>query len=803
MSAWSTQSYLRAFAFLFATMAGAAFAQHDMARYNVIWNSPSKDASETMPIGNGDMGANVYAIEDGDLFLLLSKNDALTFCGDVIKTGRAKISLFPNPFAKGKPFRQTLDLVTGSILIEADGVTIRIWADANSNVCHVEIQAPWDLMVTVKPDLWKRIIPYSSQNRVNPKTVPPEIPQDILIDRPSKLLWFYTVGDQSILPMDLKEYEVEQLTEQFPDPFRFNTFGHLIEIQPTPGTSLTHDGGYVLGGNGKRFDIRIHALKMQTPTPDPEWSNAIENQARMVGNTPTTWKAHCAWWKEFWERSWIAASDTSLPSEDRERLMGDAESALKRMEKDGAALVSQSYNVFRFLMACQSRGTVQTKFNGGIFTQQLKLPASKDGKPPRPYAELMKDGTYLTNEDDRLWGRRFTFQNQRLLYWPLYMSGDEELLDVFMEHYTRLLPMRKAITQKWFGHEGAYYRENVGLSGDDRDHDNAIRPPKTKPGEKYNGHWHDYYFTCGLETIAMMIEFVRYTENADVKKEFTEKKLLPFAREVLLFFDKHYARDEKGKLRLDPAQVLESYWVAVNPAPDIAGLRFCLQELLAMKVGTPVDQATWASLLKQIPDVPMREVDGKQVIAPAEQFATQRNSEVGELYPVFPFSLFGLAQGSQDLVDRTLRNYTNKGALRNVCWAQQEIHWALAGNAEETSKNLVERFRITTPMCRFPLFGREGPDSCPDFDHFGSGSIAFQRMLVQEGREWQTPEAAGKIYLFPAWPAHWDVDFKLHISNGGTVTGRVKNGKIEQWDVTPASRKKDVVLQPLWQRPSQ
>jgi hypothetical protein len=60
----------------------------------------------------------------------------------------------------------------------------------------------------------------------------------------------------------------------------------LIEIQPTPGTSLTHDGGYVLGGNGKRFDIRIHALKMQTPTPDPEWSNAIENQARMVGNTP-------------------------------------------------------------------------------------------------------------------------------------------------------------------------------------------------------------------------------------------------------------------------------------------------------------------------------------------------------------------------------------------------------------------------------------------------------------------------------------------------------------------------------------
>ena len=44
-----------------------------------------------------------------------------------------------------------------------------------------------------------------------------------------------------------------------------------------------------------------------------------------------------------------------------------------RDEKDGAALVAQSYNVFRFLMACQSRGRIQTKFNGGLFTQQLRV----------------------------------------------------------------------------------------------------------------------------------------------------------------------------------------------------------------------------------------------------------------------------------------------------------------------------------------------------------------------------------------------------------------------------------------------
>ena len=120
-----------------------------MSRYNVVWNTPSKDASGVMPIGNGDIAAGIYAIENGDLYLLLAKNDAYTYMGDIFKTGRVKISLNPNPFMTGKPFRQTLDLETGSILIEADGITLRIWADANRPVFHVEIFSPVEVSVTV------------------------------------------------------------------------------------------------------------------------------------------------------------------------------------------------------------------------------------------------------------------------------------------------------------------------------------------------------------------------------------------------------------------------------------------------------------------------------------------------------------------------------------------------------------------------------------------------------------------------------------------------------------------------------
>ena len=104
-------------------LATQCVAGESIARYNVLWESPSKDATGQMPLGNGDIAAGVYAIEDGDLYLLLAKNDALTYNGDIFKTGRVRVSIAPNPFVSGKPFRQTLDLSTGSIRIEADGIS--------------------------------------------------------------------------------------------------------------------------------------------------------------------------------------------------------------------------------------------------------------------------------------------------------------------------------------------------------------------------------------------------------------------------------------------------------------------------------------------------------------------------------------------------------------------------------------------------------------------------------------------------------------------------------------------------------
>jgi len=144
-----------------------------------------------------------------------------------------------------------------------------------------------------------------------------------------------------------------------------------------------------------------------------------------------------------------------------------------------------------------------------------------------------------------------------------------------------------------------------------------------------------------------------------------------------------------------------------------------------------------------------------------------------------------------------MQHRTLKNAFGYRCWTQDQIHWAYAGNAAEAQDGLVHRFRNASTQCRFPMYGSQGPDSCPDFDHFGSGSTALQRMLVQQ--------VGDKILLLPAWPADWDVDFKLHLAKNTVISGKVVDGKLTQWNVEPAQRRNDVVVhkpQPAPPRPA-
>ena len=48
----------------------------NLVKCNVIWDSPSQNLSGSMPLGNGDIGMNVWVEENGDLLFFISKTDS-------------------------------------------------------------------------------------------------------------------------------------------------------------------------------------------------------------------------------------------------------------------------------------------------------------------------------------------------------------------------------------------------------------------------------------------------------------------------------------------------------------------------------------------------------------------------------------------------------------------------------------------------------------------------------------------------------------------------------------------------------
>ena len=147
--------------FLFFGMVLAAPAQDQLERFNVIWDSPSEDRNGSMPIGNGDIGANVWVEEGGDLLFIVSKTDAYSENTRLLKLGKIRVSLSPNPFDNGCSFNQELDLRNGVIAIKASGkntdnsADLRFWVDANNPVIRVEGGLTEETTITVTLEHWR------------------------------------------------------------------------------------------------------------------------------------------------------------------------------------------------------------------------------------------------------------------------------------------------------------------------------------------------------------------------------------------------------------------------------------------------------------------------------------------------------------------------------------------------------------------------------------------------------------------------------------------------------------------------
>ena len=219
--------------------------------------------------------------------------------------------------------------------------------------------------------------------------------------------------------------------------------------------------------------------------------------------------------------------------------------------------------------------------------------------------------------------------------------------------------------------------------------------------------------------------------------------------------------------------------------PELAGCIALTERLLALpaELTSPSDRDFWQRFRSKLPPIPLREVNGKKALAPAELFANKSNIENPELYAVFPFRLFAFNRPNTDWALAALENRWDRG---NSGWRQDDIFMAYLGLTDDVRKAIVSRARSHDAGERCPAFWGPNYDWTPDQDHGGVLMKTLQSMLIQTD--------GLKIFLLPAWPKQWDVEFKLRAPRQTVVEGVYRDGKMQSLRVTPESRRADVKI---------
>jgi hypothetical protein len=696
-----------------------------LATYDVSWSTPSESAAGSMPLGNGDFAANVWVEPTGDLLLLLAKSDAWDENAINLKLGRLRVRF--DPPLPTEPFIQWLRLAESAIEIVAGDTAVRVWIDANRPVLHVDVDADRPREVQVAVETWRaeprQIKTQTSDMFKNlagknldphPTIVGPD--QVVATGHGDRVAWCHHNEPRSPDPyeVNLKLQGLGAAMATTPHPLLGRTFGAVVQAD---GATVTRDWQLTLPPSASHR-VRVHAISLFPATAD-EWREEANRRADGHRDDTAEWAEHVRWWDAFWRRSWIFVT-----------AQGD--------EADAAFRVTRAYLLQRYMNGAAGRGPFPIKHNGSLFTV---------GNPDDP--------------DFRRWGGPgFWFQNQRLIYWPMLASGDFDLLRVWLEMYAAMLPLQRLRTSTYFGHDGAHFPETVTFWGAEVSSHYCWTPFEQRSSPEAESPYLRYYWSGGIELVLIMCQYVRYTGDT----VFGRGTMLPMAEAVLEFFDQHYGRGEDGKIRFAPAQSLETWHEAVDPTPEIAGLRYTIGRLLGLPDDVvPADvRDRWRTLLSEVRDVPVGEKDGTPVILPAESFDKKKNVENPELYAVFPYQLFGLGKPDLQLARDTFARRLHR---EGECWSQDEIQAALLGLTAEAKRGLVRRAGPAAHSdSRFPGFWNAFHDWVPDVDHGGALQLALQLMLLQT-------DGVGV-----AWPAEWDVDFKLHAPGPVTVEGSIRDG---------------------------
>lgn len=745
-----------------------------LPEYNVSWTTPSTDVTGSMPVGGGNIQLNAWS-EGGDILFYMGSTDSYLDNGYTLgKLGRVRLNFHPNPFED--TFRQELHLKESEVVFTGDnGFKLTLWVDVFNPVVHAEMTSDISVEVRTGYETWR-------------------LDQEYL---DNKILFYHrNPATNTALEKMVEAQKADSFRDKITDPIVNLTSGGLIYADHF--VPFAADSGVYMGTPYKtlqiksekplkKMDLRV-ALRIEQDPSLEKWIGQLNRLADKTRGTEKDDRSKSLdWWCEFWNRSYIHIN----PS-------GDASIAraadIRTDSLSAAWQVGRNYQLFRYMLGCSRGARLPVLFNGGIFNFD-----NENGKLP----------------EYRNWQEcEFMAQNQRLVYWPLLKTGDNDIMQPVMNMYRNQVDLQKARAQSYWGLEGVAYPEGLniyGLHSVYQDPEIMVDcfyrcPPRKRTEYGHSGYIHlEHHYTSMLDFAYMLLEAARFG------KERLQDQL-PVIENAVKYYDNYYRKshlqrkgtelDEKGKLELYPSSALELYAGAKNPTDVVAGLHALVNGLLSFpRNELTEDQYNYFKQVSgRLPDIPTAEKDGYTVYPPAESWeleGDQHNMEFPQLYTLFPFESVSFEDTAGLKIAENTWLYNSKASAQKnyICWFQGGIYTAHLGLTQEAKTYAMNKFLHpegpggdpAVKKMRFPTFwANPGFCHCPDMDHGGTAMVGLQDMLMQ------TPE--DKIYLCPAWPADWECNFKLHAPYNTVVQGKIVKGKLSELEVTPSSRKKDVIV---------
>ena len=751
--------------------------------YNVVWTTQSKNSWESMPCGGGSLGLNVW-VENNDLYLLLASPDSWMskqndhdnekdrqIIRSLVKLGRLHLKFTEGVFQNG--FKQELDLATNSIIISGINsdnklMNIRIWVNNDNPVVYIDGESDFPIEVEAAVETWRGRTHFEK----------------------GSIIWSYKNDplNDDARNYYIKSRNLEEIASAIPDVLSNLTFGGILSGKDFIASNIKESKYDTIPCKSYSIKTKKPIKKFQIQTTISvtqcadykKWEKDLKTaEKQLLQSKDKAWEKVISNWKNRWESSYIIINHD-------------------RGVEDIGWQVGRNYQLFRAMLAANSKGKYPTLFNGGLFICE-------------------------SDPDIRNWyWSEFMAQNQRLVYWPMLKSGDVDLLDIALNYYKDRTPVAEAWAKHFWGIDGHMYTEDMNVFG--------LPCYMNTPDGHSSPECLQYHYVSGMEFALMMLERCR----------FTGKDITPYIKSIegiLRGYDGFYRKknkeltgnelNQRGLYEIYPSNSLELYTNCRNDVATISALSALADGLLTLseKSFNGSNRTFVQDFRRRLPAISKRVIHEHLTIAPAETWEGERpasNMEFPHLYPVFPFGYYGV--GKPDLqIARDTWEYgyyiSPEFQRRTFCWYQGNIFTARLGLTDEAKEYALAKFlyplrekkkskiegieeqwfdaNLTPMRTRFPAFFDTG-NFCqaPDFDHGGSAMVGLQEMLMQT--DLPSPDGNGgyygrKIYLLPAWPKDWDVKFKLHAPYQTIVECEVKNGKIIKLEVTPKEREKDIV----------